>query len=80
MDDKLLTLILIFFGVFLLARFIGSLAINQKDGSKPVNPNMSEPCPPHAWESPKQKGLGIVYQCSKCQQIYPSSADPRQRY
>ena len=71
--DQLLTIILLFFGVMMLARVVTILTTpvpRDKDG-RPINPNMSEPCPPHKWAEPPQKGLGIVYQCTKCGQKYP---------
>lgn len=82
--EELFRIFFFFLGVLLAVKLVGFLTSKSSknpDNNRPVNPNMTAPCPPHAWRPPKpeQVGQGIVYQCDKCLQIYPRDSDPNQR-
>lgn len=71
---------MIVLAIVMLGRFLDNIAksaakLDTKDKSKPVNPNMSAPCPPHIWEPSKRPGS--VYTCAKCNFTYPNNVETR---
>ncbi len=72
--QDLVNLMFFLFGVMVALRLLAMIKVGNNKAARAVNPNMSEPCPPHAWGPPPEalKGQGIVYLCAKCKQSYPS--------
>lgn len=68
----LLNLILMFFGIFVLAKLVSFMMTHNPSQNSEVDP---DPCPPHDWETPKEKIVGVMYQCAKCGWCFPIAAN-----